>query len=77
MPLVVACAAIVATGIGLLPRRIRALAAAAAVAAAVWQVPPLDRSAAVIAESQRDAQNLVGRRTVTAYLVATAMAARS
>ena len=31
---------------------------------------PLDRTAPVIAESQRDAQNLVGRRAVTAYLVA-------
>ena len=36
----------------------------------IWQVSPLDRSAAVIAESQRDAQNLAGRRAVTAYLVA-------
>ena len=70
VPLVVACAALVGTGIGLLPRRMRAVAAAAAVAAVVWQVPPLDRSAPVIAESQRDAQNLVERRTVTAYLVA-------
>jgi hypothetical protein len=70
VPLVVACAALVGTGIGLLPRSLRAGAAAAAVAAALWQVSPLDRTAPVIAESQRDAQNLVGRRTVTTYLVA-------
>jgi hypothetical protein len=70
VPLVVACAALIGTGIGLLPRRMRAVAAIATVAAVLWQIPPLDRSAAVIAESQRDAQNLVGRRTVTAYLVA-------
>ena len=70
VPLVVACAALAGTGIGLLPRRIRALAAIAAVAAVIWEVSPLDRSAAVIAESQRDAHNLAGRRTVTAYLVA-------
>jgi hypothetical protein len=68
VPLVAACAAIVGTGIGLLPRRLRAIAAALAVAAALWQVSPLERSAAVIAESQRDAQNLVGRRAVTEYL---------
>ena len=70
VPLVVACAALVGTGIGLLPRSLRAGAAVAAVAAALWQVSPLDRSAPVIAESQRDAQNLVGRQTVTDYLVA-------
>jgi hypothetical protein len=70
VPLVVACAALVGTGIGLLPRSLRAGAAVAAVAASLWQVSPLDRTAPVIAESQRDAQNLVGRRAVTAYLVA-------
>jgi hypothetical protein len=70
VPLVVACAALVGTGIGLLPRRLRAAAAVAVVAASLWQVSPLDRTAPVIAESQRDAQNLVGRRAVTAYLVA-------
>jgi hypothetical protein len=68
VPLVVACAAIVGTGIGLLPRRLRAIAAGLAVAGALWQVTPLDRSAAVIAESQRDAANQAGRRAVTAYL---------
>ena len=59
-----------ATGIGLLPRRIRAVAAAAAVAAVALAGPTARSSAPLIAESQRDAQNLVGRRAVTAYLVA-------
>ncbi len=68
VPLVVACAALIATGVGLLPRPLRAAAAALAVAASLWQVSPLDRSAAVIAESQRDARNKVGRQAVTAYL---------
>jgi len=67
--LVVACAALVGTGIGLLPRRLRAAAATAAVVASLWEVSPLDRAAAVIAESQRDAGNMAGRRAVTAYLV--------
>lgn len=69
VPLVVACAALVGTGIGLLPRRARAAAALAAVAVSLWEVSPLDRSAAVIAESRRDAENAAGRRAVTTYLV--------
>ena len=68
VPLVVACAALIATGVGLLPRPLRAAAATLAVAASLWQVSPLDRSAAVIAESQRDARNQAGRQAVTAYL---------
>ncbi len=68
VPLVVACAALVGAGIGLLPRVLRAGAAIVAVAAAIWQVSPLDRTAPVIVESQRDAQNMAGRRAVTAYL---------
>jgi len=68
IPLVVACAAIVATGIGMLPRRIRDAAAIAIVAVTLWHVSPLDRSAPVIAESQRDARNSVGRQAVTNYL---------
>jgi hypothetical protein len=70
VPLVVASAALVAAGIALLPRRVRGVTAAAIVVAAVWQVSPFDRSAPVLAESQRDAQNALGRRTVTDYLVA-------
>jgi hypothetical protein len=68
VPLVVACAALVGAGISLLPRVLRASAAIVAVAASIWQVSPLDRTAPVIVESQRDAQNMVGRRAVTAYL---------
>ena len=68
VPLVVACAALVGAGISLLPRVLRAGAAIVAVAAAIWQVSPLDRTAPVIVESQRDAQDMVGRRAVTAYL---------
>ncbi len=70
VPLVVACAAITATGVALLPRWARGVAATLAVAAALWQVTPLDQSAPVIAESQRDAQNALGRKAVTDYLVA-------
>jgi hypothetical protein len=70
VPLIVACIGCISVGIGLLPRSIRGLAAAAVVAAALWQQSPLDRSAPVVLESQRDAKNQAGRRAVTAYLVA-------
>jgi hypothetical protein len=69
VPLVVACAALTATGIGLLPRLLRPVVALAVVGATLWHTSPLDRSALLIAESQRDAQNLIGRRAVTDYLV--------
>ncbi len=68
-PLVAACAALTGAGIGLLWSRARPFAAAIIVAAALLQAPPLDRAAPLIAESQRDAANMAGRRAVTAYLV--------
>jgi hypothetical protein len=68
VPLVAACAALIGTGIGLLPRRLRAAAAVTLVAATVWQLSPFDRRSPLLAESQRDAQNLIGRRAVTEYL---------
>jgi hypothetical protein len=70
IPLVVACAALIGTAIGLLPRFARLAAAAAVVAVTVWQVSPLDQRTPIVAESQRDAANAVGRRAVTAYLAA-------
>lgn len=70
VPLVVGCAAIIGTAIGLLPRRVREAAAVAIVVATAWQLPPLDRSAPLIAESQRDLQNSAGRQAVTAHLAA-------
>ncbi len=70
VPLVIACAALAATGIGLLPRLARVAAAAAIVAATLWHASPIDRIAPIVAESQRDSANAVGRRAVTAYLAA-------
>ena len=69
VPLVAACAALTGAGIGLLWSRARPFAAAIVVAAALFQAPPLDRAAPLIAESQRDAANMAGRRAVTDYLV--------
>jgi hypothetical protein len=70
VPLIAACAAITGVGISLLPRRARLAAGVAVVALAVWQAPPFDPTAGVVRESQRDARNAIGRRTVTAYLLA-------
>jgi hypothetical protein len=69
VPLIVTCAALTATGIGLLPRLLRPVAAIAIVGATLWYTSPLDRTALLIAESQRDAQNMIGRHAVTDYLV--------
>jgi hypothetical protein len=68
VPLVAACAVLIATGISVLPRIARGAVAALLVAATVWQLSPLDRSAPLVAESQRDAEHMRGRRAVTEYL---------
>jgi hypothetical protein len=67
---VAAAAAIAGTGIALLPRRGRGVAGAIVIAIAAWSAEPFDARAPVIVESQRDAQNTAGRRTVTDYLAA-------
>jgi len=69
IPLIVMSAAVTATAIGLLPRRVRAAAAAIVVAVTLYHVSPLDPQALMILEAQRDAQNMIGRRAVTSYLV--------
>jgi hypothetical protein len=68
VPLVAACGAIAGAGIGLLWRPARPIVAAIVVAAALAQAHPLDRTAPLITESQRDTQNKAGRAAVTAYL---------
>ena len=70
VPLVAASAALIGSGIALLPRRIGAVAGLILVTFTAWQVRPFDRQAPVVVESQRDAQNAEGRRAVTAYLAA-------
>ena len=77
VPLVVACAALVGAGIGLLPRVLRTGAAIVAVAASIWQVSPLDRTAPVIVESQRDAQNMGAAARSPLICARTTMGARS
>jgi hypothetical protein len=68
VPLVAAAAALIGAGIAILPRRLRPIAAVAVVTLAVWQAPPLQAGAPVVAESQREADVQRGRESVTAYL---------
>jgi hypothetical protein len=67
IPLVVACALPVGLAIGL-ARRFAPVVALAAVVLVVREVPPFDRSAPMLAESQLDARNGAGRQVVTECL---------
>lgn len=68
VPLVIACAAAATTAIALLPRLAQLLASVALVASVAWQVPPLDQTAPLLVESQREAANMAGRGAITRYL---------
>jgi len=69
VPLIAACGVLAGAGIGLLWRPMRPVAAVFVVSLALVQAHPLDRTAPLIKESQRDAANKAGRTAVTAYLV--------
>jgi hypothetical protein len=68
LPPIAACAALAATGVGLLWRPLRGVAAAALVAAVLFHASPLNRDSLLVVESKRDAANAAGREVVTAYL---------
>jgi hypothetical protein len=68
VPLVVAASVIAATGIATLPRRIRDAVALVVVVAVLSQGSPLDRTGPLIAEAQRDVDNIRARQVVTRYL---------
>jgi len=68
VPLVAAASLVVAAGIGVLPRRLRSVAAVVVVALAVSESPPFTRMAPMIVEAQRDAVHRVERQRVTDYL---------
>jgi len=68
IPLVAACAAITAAGIGTLWKPLRAVAALAVLVWIVSQSSAFDARAPMIAEAQRDAANKIGRQAVTEYL---------
>ena len=66
--LVAASAALAGTGIGLIWRPLRAVAAAALVVVVLVHASPLNRDSLLVIESKRDAANAVGRQAVTTYL---------
>jgi hypothetical protein len=68
VPLIAASAALAGAGIAMLWSRAQLLVAAALVVAALMQAPPLDRTAPMVVEAQRDAANMRGRTAVTEYL---------
>ena len=70
IPMVVGYSATAGAAIGLLWRPLRAVAAAILVTLAFIQAPPLDQGAPMLVEARRDAANMEGRKTVTAYLAA-------
>ncbi|MDQ3350157.1 MAG: hypothetical protein M3545_19600, partial [Acidobacteriota bacterium] len=70
VPLVTASAALAGAGVSLLWSRIQPLAAAAVIAVALIQAPPLQSSAPMVTEAQLEMPSYTGRRTVTDFLVA-------
>lgn len=68
--LVVAAATAGAFALARLPRRLHLIAAAACLGTAVWITPPLDRTAPMVTEAQRERPSSDARREVTAALVA-------
>ena len=68
VPLVAAAAAIIGTGIALLPRRLGVPAAAAVLGIALWDAHPLDVRAPMVLEAQLDVANTAARGAVTRYL---------
>ena len=67
-PLVIASAALAAGGIAVLWRPLRPFVAVLLLVLAVRDAWPLDRTAPLVVESQREARNMEGRRAITAYL---------
>lgn len=68
VPLVAACAALAGAGVALLWSRARLVVATIVVVLTTMQAHPLDHSAPMVVEAQRDATNMAGRRAVTKYL---------
>jgi hypothetical protein len=68
VPLVIAAASIASAGIGVMWKALRPLAAVILLALVVSHAPPIDHRAPLVVESQREADNMRGRRAVTDYL---------
>ena len=69
VPMIVASGALTAWVIAALPKRAQAIAAVLVVGVAGWNRSPLDHSAPMIIEAQRESPMRVGREQVTAQLL--------
>ena len=69
VPMIVAAAALTGWAIAALPKRAQAIAAVLLVGGAWWNRPPLDHSAPMVLEAQRESPMRVGREQVTAQLL--------
>jgi hypothetical protein len=70
LPLVIASASLAAAGIAVCWRLAQIPLAIALLGISIYEAPPFDRDAPLVVESQREASNLEGRRTITSYLQA-------
>lgn len=70
VPLVAAAAMLAGGGVSLLWKPLRPMAAAGLVVVCLVQAPPLDRTAPMVVEAQRETAQKTGRHAVTDYLVA-------
>ena len=68
LPLVIAAASLTAAGIAVLHRWARGPAAAVVLTATLLQASPLDHTAPLVQESQREAAAMAGRTALTDYL---------
>ena len=68
LPLVVATAAAASAGVALLWKPLQPVAAAGLVVLTLFESRPIDHTAPLVLESQREAANMIGRRAITSYL---------
>ena len=68
LPLVIAGAATASAGIAVLWRPLQWIAAAVVLPVTLLQSWPIDHTAPLVLESQRETANMIGRRAITAYL---------
>ena len=68
LPLVIACAASASAGISVLWKPLQWMAAPAVMAVTLLQAWPIDHTAPLVLESQRETANMIGRRSLTSYL---------
>ena len=69
VPMIVAAAALASWAIAVLPKRAQAIAAVLLAGGAWWSRPPIDHSAPMVIEAQRESPMRAGREAVTGHLL--------